>query len=936
MKRKEEGYWRVGRSVLFRTRLRRFCPPSLAGISCASKECKPAVILCNTCSFPSRVYYCADCDLLIHGAAGIHDHASMIHDRDIEDTTMKDRPFMQKLGPTEFLLEEEEEGGYKRGARRLCLMPHFDNVRCGDVECNAQGRPPSFYSEPVEDIGQKDIVVVITMHGRFQFTKGQFVCNYCGWKRLHAVDDDYGALFPGSCNTESSSYQFKVSTETLDFYNTLLSNNPQSLEGFVNTLNERTKDGNRTGTISYDQFRAALIEYNKLTSDVRTICKLTPNACPCCPETDRTADIVDGNMKCFRYDRDKELDRETHYTDSGRRLFVPDAVRDEYFRVIYGPDGKNKDTVDNTCGSTQFVAMSADEMKSKQKDEHGVFFRACDHMVLNCACNIHHGEAYGVHALLHHYAAEPGVIRRVDVHTSDICCKTVKWGRDMEARVGDLLSQLEGINMSPSFNDITPVLNAMHQRGHVWYCQILFGRAFVEGSMNKDRELLERAFGQLVSRLGKITKEMGKAGRIDMITECVAAFNKRVVDKLLHTLQKDFNAYEGKLEIAMSALSKSWSKSRSETIATGGYVDGDDRGHGDTDLHMPDISLFVDEGNGVGCDVSAEAKNMLNKLTETLISTAEAASKRCHFTVNDKKEAQYIHLFTLETEIGEKLSSMMEFDPESTIYCSSGFSEFMQMANKLVNNRQKNTEKRLRLRDELTIKYKDELDSYNAPHIMPEADFVALIKKISAKINLEQVQIDIEGHAHAYKHAQTAQQAGSTSSRDQNRHRETMKVNKKKLTKSVQLYNTIRNKDRDVDSEDVLSVDGVLSGDLTLIPWVRDHCMVNKGGLFALRHIKLAEAWGTVLRLREQPAAFQRWMTNYKDHYKIHGDQLDAALLELDAVAIQQGEHGDSATTPSDSYVLSGRVIAHDGVALGGARALMFERLNTISLKGER
>jgi hypothetical protein len=276
---------------------------------------------------------------------------------------------------------------------------------------------------------------------------------------------------------------------------------------------------------------------------------------------------------------------------------------------------------------------------------------------------------------------------------------------------------------------------------------------------------------------------------------------------------------------------------------------------------MPDISLFV-VGNGVGvCDISEDAKNMLNRLIAQLTSTALAASNRCHRTVSDKTEAEYIHLYTLETEICDKLPNMIAFDAESTIFSSAGFDDFMQVAKKMQSSREKNSGKRSRLREKLCIKYQDEHEGkLDALRIMPEVHFVAFIKGVSAKINLEQVQIDIEGHAAAYKHAQTAHSAGSTSSRDQNRHRETMKVNKKKLIKSVLLYNKIRAIGRgditgDIHHEDELTVDGFLSGDLTVIPWVRDYCMQNSGGLFAIRQIKLAEAWGTVLRLQEQPDA---------------------------------------------------------------------------------
>jgi hypothetical protein len=415
--KKSESCWTRRRRLMFLNCLRRHCPPSIAGIRCAMKECtKLALVFCNTCASASRVYYCADCDLVVHGG-GIE--ACGIHDREVEDTTTEGRPFMKKVGPTVFLQKEDGEGGsYKPVTLRLCLMPHLENG-CGNALCSGHDKPPWVTSRPVEDKGQEDIVVVVTMRGRFVFTKGMFVCNYCGWSRVHEVDDDYNGFAPGTPGFSSRSFQFKVATDCLDFYNALLTNNPQSLEGFCHALDDCTKLGNREGTILYEQFRTAWIEYKRLTSDICTITGLTPNDCPACPESDRTAEIVDGNMKTFRYRRQREKHRESYYNDLPRRLFLPDSLRDQYFGMIY----KNgyTDAVDNRCGSTQFVALSADEFKSKAKDEHGSFFRACDHMVLNSACNIDHGEMYGYHSFLSHYAAPPDVKRKVAVHTSDIC-----------------------------------------------------------------------------------------------------------------------------------------------------------------------------------------------------------------------------------------------------------------------------------------------------------------------------------------------------------------------------------------------------------------------------------------------------------------------------------------------------------------------------------
>ena len=144
---------------------------------------------------------------------------------------------------------------------------------------------------------------------------------------------------------------------------------------------------------------------------------------------------------------------------------------DEVFGRIYG-EGEFGEAADNTCGPNSFVALNTLIMVN-MKHENGLFLRACDHGVLNNACNIKIGESYGYHTILPCCSAPPDVTLCVRIHCSDIACRTCSWAVKMESTVGHLLEGVENLNLTSKVMDVAPVVNAMHARGHAWYCQIL-------------------------------------------------------------------------------------------------------------------------------------------------------------------------------------------------------------------------------------------------------------------------------------------------------------------------------------------------------------------------------------------------------------------------------------------------------------------------------
>ena len=218
-KKKIDGH--DSRTTLFNNALRGKCPPSVLKSVCQTKDCgQPAVVTCYTCCFPSRVFFCANCDARKHGGAqeqqehGAADNGMhcLMHDREMEDNTSGQKPSMTKLIPTHFV--HVEDGVNKTYVQQLCLQPNLDAVCCPD--CPAGGE---LASKPLPSTGTRCIVIVVTMKGRYEFTKGEIICSLCTWRRPHDVDDDYGDLFPGTCN--SAANPFLVAADALSWYASL-------------------------------------------------------------------------------------------------------------------------------------------------------------------------------------------------------------------------------------------------------------------------------------------------------------------------------------------------------------------------------------------------------------------------------------------------------------------------------------------------------------------------------------------------------------------------------------------------------------------------------------------------------------------------------------------------------------------------------------------
>ena len=376
----------------------------------------------------------------------------------------------------------------------------------------------------------------------------------------------------------------------------------------------------------------------------------------------------------------------------------------------------------------------------------------------------------------------------------------------------------------------------------------MYGRAFVKGSLFKDRELLERAFGNYMSRIARTTREMGKAGRIDVITECTARYNKIVVDKLLITLQKDVDSYPARLAKNLDTLATIWSKCQR-------HVDG-----------MPSYSLFVEGGVTRVDDLNGEATKFLNWVLKTLKQTAKIASSRRKPVMEHKKELEYMHLYGVYERLYQQLPpNFAQFGPEETICVSPEIGEFLEQAREVHGTLEKLNTKRAKLYTELKGKHAPSLQKLPGydEETFTEKDFVAYIKQGSIGNNLQWVQNNIEGHAHTTKCALASSKATGTSSKDQVRYKHIYQANLKRLQTSIKQYNNLSKLQEGYQQEDDITSERVLSGQLDTLPWVRSF-FVNHAdrGIVVLKLITLAEAWGAVLRIQEQPAAFSKWLAN--------------------------------------------------------------------------
>nr|XP_045587916.1 uncharacterized protein LOC123749834 [Procambarus clarkii] len=80
-----------------------------------------------------------------------------------------------------------------------------------------------------------------------------------------------------------------------------------------------------------------------------------------------------------------------------------------------------------------------------------------------------------------------------------------------------------------------PFLGVLHAKGHAWYCQVLYGGRWQEGSGMTLGEEAEQVFAYL-SRYNSTTKNMLKAERTEELTEGAVFWNHRKIDGLARAL----------------------------------------------------------------------------------------------------------------------------------------------------------------------------------------------------------------------------------------------------------------------------------------------------------------------------------------------------------------------------------------------------------------
>eukprot|EP00112_Aurelia_sp_Birch-Aquarium-sp1_P003750 Seg1422.1 transcript_id=Seg1422.1/GoldUCD/mRNA.D3Y31 product="hypothetical protein" protein_id=Seg1422.1/GoldUCD/D3Y31 len=193
---------------------------------------------------------------------------------------------------------------------------------------------------------------------------------------------------------------------------------------------------------------------------------------------------VDGNSKLKRFQRAGSGVSECYY---GGHYIIPKEDVEAHVTSI---GSSNRAVVkDNTCGNSVWEAASNVARRKAQLDETGLYFSSCRHQVTQKALNMYRGEIYAYPLLLQHHFITP---KPVIFFWQDVICKYWPWLK----HVNDELA-----------NAMMPALSVMHGKGNAWYCEVIYGGRWVEGTALANGEEVEQVNSYL-SRAAHITKRM--------------------------------------------------------------------------------------------------------------------------------------------------------------------------------------------------------------------------------------------------------------------------------------------------------------------------------------------------------------------------------------------------------------------------------------------
>ncbi|XP_065893420.1 uncharacterized protein [Dysidea avara] len=259
------------------------------------------------------------------------------------------------------------------------------------------------------------------------------------------------------------------------------------------------------------------------------------NSCPACPKDNGMLTLsIDAN---FGLCRKKSAGSSVHPPLSGSSMFLNQEEVDEYV-CQYSTHPTCSTEVSEGC--SEFLAGSALRYQNRYSalKETAVMGVVCRHEFPKCFLNLHHGEriSYCVYLLEKLKDLYPNHSIQL---MYDISCLLVK--HLVANKRTDLL---EG------FEFAIPVF---HAYGHTSQCQILRNPRNITGFGLSDGEVVERLWSFL-RRFSAMTKEMRPSHRVDVLTDALLYYCRKIAKKIGQLLCKRMRHAKDVLNNATASL----------------------------------------------------------------------------------------------------------------------------------------------------------------------------------------------------------------------------------------------------------------------------------------------------------------------------------------------------------------------------------------------
>ncbi|XP_069193766.1 uncharacterized protein [Procambarus clarkii] len=360
-------------------------------------------------------------------------------------------------------------------------------------------------------LSSNNLCIFVTLSGRYDLYTPIFRCK-CGY-----VDEELGKAMhqSGFYSTGRNSSTF-YSINLLDSWHFLKRSSPgTSLQALVSALELFGASRGRHGPINFETTKRVFFEWRFHQYELGRIKGEFDKGCPAC-DTTPVAVHIDGNKKLYRYNKVGRGIRNSYYSGG---IFACDKEVQDHVSTIQNLKTQSS----HMCGVSTLKAAKNKPVSFRSLDETGISMASCRHGIILAALNMYQGELYSYA----HYL-QMNRLQNVSFICQDIICKYWPWALKISSR-----------EQKFSLRQGKPFLGVLHAKGHSWYCQVLYGGRWQEGSGLTSGEEAEQVFSYL-SRYNNNIKNMLKAERTEELTEGALFWNHRKINGMPRALVARF------------------------------------------------------------------------------------------------------------------------------------------------------------------------------------------------------------------------------------------------------------------------------------------------------------------------------------------------------------------------------------------------------------